>query len=89
MRTMSANPKHAEIRELIEAARSEPVTVTEIKWPKSGFGLLAVCERKGKKHTVSLDSLEFIQPYPEGFEWIEAYLLWRGDAGDEEEEDEE
>jgi hypothetical protein len=29
----------------------------------------------GKKHRVDVNSLEGVKPRPEGFEWIEAYLL--------------
>jgi hypothetical protein len=29
----------------------------------------------GKKHRVDVNSLEEVKPRPEGFEWIEAYLL--------------
>jgi hypothetical protein len=68
----------------------EEVTVVDLEWPKSGYGLLAVCERNGKKHRVDIDSLEWVKPLPEGFEWIEAYLLWRGGTDedfDEEEDD--
>jgi Calcium binding len=68
----------------------EEVTVVDLEWPKSGYGLLAVCERKGKKHRVDINSLEWIKPRPEGFEWIEAYLLWRGGVDkdfDEEDDD--
>ncbi len=68
----------------------EEVTVVDLEWPKSGYGLFAVCERDGKKHRVDVNSLEWIKPYPEGFEWIEAYLLWRGGVdGDEMNEDED
>jgi hypothetical protein len=56
----------------------EEVEVTGFEWPKSGYGLLAVCERGGKKHLVDITSLEWMKPYPEGYEWIEAYLLWKG-----------
>jgi hypothetical protein len=56
----------------------EKVTVTGFEWPKSGYGLLAVCERGGKRHRVDVTSLEFVKPYPEGYEWVEAYLLWVG-----------
>jgi hypothetical protein len=68
----------------------EEVTVVDLEWPKSVYGLLAVCERNGKKHRVDIDSLEWVKPLPEGFEWIEAYLLWRGGVDedlDEEDED--
>ena len=55
----------------------EEVEVTGFEWPKAGYGLLAVCERNGRQHLVDINSLEWIKPYPEGFEWIEAYLAWR------------
>jgi hypothetical protein len=55
----------------------EEVEVTDFEWAKSGYGLKAVCNRKGKKHLVDITSLEWLDPRPEGFEWIEAYLAWR------------
>jgi len=55
----------------------EQVEVIEFEWPKSGYGLYAICERDGKRHRVDINSLEWVKPYPDGFEWIEAYLLWR------------
>jgi len=55
----------------------EEVEVTDFEWPKEGYGLYAVCTRKGKKHKVDVNSLEWVKPYPEGFQWIEAYLAWR------------
>jgi len=66
----------------------EEVTVVEFEWPKSGYGLIAVCEHKDRKHRVDVSSLEWVKPYPEGFAWIEAYLRWR-EGTDEEELDEE
>jgi hypothetical protein len=67
----------------------EEVEVTGFEWPKEGFGLYAVCQRKGKKHRVDVNSLEWMNPKPKGFPWIEAYLAWRegvDDAGGEEDE---
>jgi hypothetical protein len=55
----------------------EEVEVTDFEWPKEGYGLKAVCMRKGKKHVVDITSLEWMDPRPKGFEWIEAYLAWR------------
>jgi len=55
----------------------EPVEVTGFQWPDSGLGLLAICLRKGNAHLVDIDSLEWIEPLPEGYEWILAYLRWR------------
>jgi hypothetical protein len=56
---------------------SEEVEVTTFEWPNGGEVFYAVCERKGKKHRVDISSLEWIKPYPKGYEWIEAYLAWR------------
>jgi hypothetical protein len=66
----------------------EEVTVVDLEWPKSGYGLPAVCERKGKKHRADIDSLEWVKPLPEGFEWIEADLLWRGGVDEDIDEQE-
>jgi len=55
----------------------EPVEVTGFRWPDSGYGLLAVCRRNGKTHPVDIDSLEWIEPLTEGYEWIAAYQAWR------------
>lgn len=52
----------------------EEVAVTDLEWPDEGFGLKAVCQYKGKTQRVDITSLEWIDPLPEGFEWIEAYL---------------
>lgn len=60
----------------------ETVTVTDFAWPKSGHGLYAVCARKGKKHKVDVTSLEWPKKRPQGFEWVEAYLAWRGSVED-------
>ena len=55
----------------------EEVKVIGFEWPDVGNVFYAVCERNRKKYRVDLSSLEWIKPYPEGFEWIEAYLAWR------------
>lgn len=55
----------------------EEIEVIDLEWPDSGYGLMAVCKRKGKKHRVDITSLEWRKPYPEGVEWIAAYLAWR------------
>ena len=55
----------------------ETVEVTRFKWPKSGYGMLALCRHKGQEHRVDINSLEWIEPFPEGFEWIAAYQAWR------------
>jgi hypothetical protein len=55
----------------------ETVEVTGFRWPDSGYGLLAVCRRNEKTHRVDIDALEWIEPLPEGYEWIAAYQAWR------------
>ena len=55
----------------------EPVEVTGFRWPDSGHGLLAICQRNEKTHPVDIDSLEWIEPLPEGYEWIAAYQAWQ------------
>jgi hypothetical protein len=55
----------------------ENVEVTGFQWPDSGHGLLAICRRTGNTHRVNIDSLEWIEPLPEGYEWIAAYQAWR------------
>jgi hypothetical protein len=55
----------------------EDVKVTEFAWPKSGYGLLVVCERNARQYRIDVNSLEWVEPYPKGFEWIEALHLWR------------
>ncbi len=67
----------------------EEVEVVDFAWPKEGYGLYALCKRKGKKHKVDVNSLEWVKPYPKGFKWIEAYFFWRegiDDLGDDESE---
>lgn len=59
----------------------EKVAVTGFEWPKAGYGLFAVCERNSRKYRVDINSLEWIKPLPEGFEWIEAYQAWRERVG--------
>ena len=55
----------------------EEVIVVEFAFPKGGYGLLAVCERNDKQYKIDVNSLEWVEPYPKGFEWIEAHRLWR------------
>jgi hypothetical protein len=55
--------------------------VVELRPTERGFGLDAVCRYKGKDYRIDVGSLEWPKRKPEGFEWVEAYLLWRGDRG--------
>ena len=53
------------------------VEVTRFEWPKSGYGMLAVCRRKGRAYRVDINSMEWIEPFPEGYQRIAAYQAWR------------
>lgn len=67
-----ACPFHARLR-------GEDVECLRFEWPKHGYGLNAVCRtRTGRTRTVDIGDIEWVQPYPAGFQWIEAYLAWRG-----------
>ena len=43
-----------------------------------GDEVIAVCKRKGKKHTVNVLDLEIDPNKIKGYKWIEAYRIWRG-----------
>jgi hypothetical protein len=55
----------------------EDVECVRFEWPKSGYGLNAVCKTRGKTRVVDIGTLEWIEPRPNGHEWIEAYFAWR------------
>ncbi len=55
----------------------EMVEVSGFRWRSSGYGMLAVCLSKGRTYRLDINSLEWIKPFPEGFEWIAAYQAWR------------
>lgn len=55
----------------------EVVTVTGFSWPSGKCDFMAICKRKGQRYEIDLSSLEWSEPRPEGFEWIEAYVAWR------------
>ncbi len=59
----------------------EEVEVVELRSPQRGLGLDAVCRYKDKDYTIDVNSLEWPQKKPEGFEWVEAYQLWRSNLG--------
>ena len=54
----------------------EVVEVTNFEWPESGLGFKARCQYKSKTYSVDITSLEWTEPLPEGFEWIEAFFEW-------------
>ncbi len=55
----------------------EIVTVTGFVWTPNSRGFMAHCERNGQRYQVDLHSLEWSEPRPAGFEWIEAYFEWQ------------
>ena len=58
--------------------RGEEVECTRFQWPKKGYGLNAVCRtRSGKMRIVDIADLEWAEPRPAGYQWIEAYFAWR------------
>lgn len=54
----------------------ETIEVMRFAWPRSGYGMLAVCRCKGRAYRVDVNNLEWLEPFPEGFEWIAAYQNW-------------
>ena len=52
------------------------VQITDMKWPDHGYGLQFTCEKNGTTYVIDVGSIEWMEPLPEGFEWIEAYLSW-------------
>ena len=62
--------------------QGEPVDCIRLEWPKKGYGLDAICRtRQGKIRIVDIGNLEWVEPHPRGFPWIEAYLAWHEDVG--------
>jgi hypothetical protein len=58
--------------------RGEDVECLRFQWPKKGYGLNAVCRtRTGKNRIVDIGDLEWVDPRPAGYQWIEAYFAWR------------
>lgn len=58
--------------------QGEDVECIRFEWPKTGYGLNAVCQtKKGKTRVVDICLLEVCEPLPRGYEWIEAYFAWR------------
>jgi hypothetical protein len=59
----------------------EDVDVVELRSAEVGFGIDAVCHYKGKDYRINIHSLELSKQKPKGYEWIEAYRAWQGNAG--------
>jgi hypothetical protein len=59
-------------------AQGEEVECIRFEWPKKGYGLNALCRtRTGKTRVVDIADLEWVDPLPSGYQWIEAYFAWR------------
>jgi hypothetical protein len=54
----------------------ENVECVRFDWPSKGYGLNAVCKCKGNTLVVDISKLEWTEPRPQGYEWIEAYFAW-------------
>lgn len=54
----------------------ERVQITGMAWPDDGYGLQFTCEKNGETYVIDAGSIEWAEPLPEGFEWIEAYFAW-------------
>ena len=59
----------------------EDVEIVELRSPEAGLGLDAVCRYKDKDYRIDANSLEWPKRKPVGYEWIEAFLLWRSTLG--------
>lgn len=60
----------------------EEVDVVDMEWPDDDpFGLDLVCERGGKRYRIEARSVELIEPLPEGYLYIAAYLGWKSKMG--------
>jgi hypothetical protein len=57
----------------------EEVEVVRLKTRNYGFGVDAVCRYKGTEYRIDINSLEWPEKKPAGYEWIEAYRAWLGD----------
>jgi hypothetical protein len=53
------------------------VECIRLEWPKTGYGLNAVCKSNAGTQVVDIGMLEFVAPLPRGHEWIEAFFAWR------------
>jgi len=55
----------------------EKVKVTALEWGEGGYGLRFVCQRRKKNYCIDATSIEWAVQLPEGYEWVEAYYVWR------------
>ena len=56
----------------------ETLRVAAMEWPeRDEFGLDLLVERIGVLHRVDAQSVELVQPFPDGYPTLAAYLRWR------------
>lgn len=57
----------------------EAVDVLRLEESEKDGSIQAVCKKQNdsKRYSIALSSLEWVEPLPEGYEWIAAYFHWR------------
>ena len=56
----------------------EIVQVTDMQWPEDDhYGLDLVCERNGRQQAIEARNVELVEPLPEGYLYLAAYLDWK------------
>jgi len=40
------------------------------------YSVIRAEEKNGATYAIDADSIDWVEPLPEGFEWIEAYFAW-------------
>ena len=53
----------------------------ELRYPRAGFGIDAICRYKDKEYAIDIRSLAWPKQKPAGYEWIEAYQYWLSTVG--------
>ena len=54
------------------------VRVVDMKWPDDdSYGLDLVCEIDGEQHCIEARSVELLPPFPDGHQFLAAYLDWK------------
>lgn len=59
----------------------EDVECIRLDWPPRGYGLNAVCRTDSGTRVVDISKLDLVEPFPQGHDWIDAYLAWRDLVG--------
>ena len=54
------------------------VQVVDMKWPEDdSYGLDLICEIDGDQHGIEARSVELLRPFPQGYQFLAAYLDWK------------